>query len=143
MRSDQFNLEPYRVKNIIHTYGNLDVRVAWEMEGEELQLSLKDVEHVLGEVAWEDRSPFEAAAEQPHWGLTLEADLSYPIIVTQEVEEKDLTVVDGRHRIVKAWLLGKEFIAAKMVDHSRFVELAVISDEIYDQTRNVSDILNS
>ena len=139
MRSDPFDLEPYRVHNILHTYGNLDVKVAWEMEGEEMRLPLKDVEHVLSEETWEDRSPFQAAADNPHWGLVLEADLSYPIIVTQETEEASLTVVDGRHRIMKAWLLGNAFIAAKMVDHDRLVELAQIPADVYDLAKNVGE----
>ena len=141
MCSASFDLEPYRVHNILHTYGDLDVKIAWEMEGEEMQLPLKDVEHVLSEQAWEGASPFEAAADDPHWGLVLEADLSYPIIVVQEVGMGDLTVVDGRHRVMKAWLLGEEFIAVKKLDYDCLVELATISAEVSDRSRDVADVL--
>ena len=134
-----FDLEPYRVGNILHTYGNLDVKIAWKMDGEILSLPLTDVEHVLHESAWEGQTPFEGAADNPHWGLVLEADLTFPIIVTRD--DDGLTVVDGRHRIMKAWLLGEECIAAKMLSHARLVELATIDPEVYDRSQNVADIV--
>ena len=136
-----FDLEPYRVGNILHTYGNLDVKIAWKMDGEILSLPLTDVEHVLHESAWEGQTPFEGAADNPHWGLVLEADLTYPIIVTRDVDE--LSIVDGRHRVMKAWLLGEEYIAAKLLDHARLVEFATIADEIYDRSQTVTDILKA
>ena len=134
-----FDLEPYRVHNILHTYGDLDVKVAWGMEGENLKLPLTDVEHVLHEVAWEGQTPFEGAADNPHWGLVLEADLTYPIIVTRQ--EDELVIVDGRHRVMKAWLLGEKYIAAKLLDYTRLVELATVSPEVYDRSQNVIDVL--
>lgn len=128
----QFNLEPYRVKNIVHTFGQLDVKKAWELPGEEVQLPISDVEHVLRESSWDEQTPLEAGAHEPHWSLMLESDLSYPIIVTQE-ETDSLTIVDGRHRILKAWLLGEKFITAKMLDVDLLRDKATIPFNEYDR----------
>jgi len=138
---DEFDLEPYRVHNILHTYGDLDVKVAWDMEGEVIQLPFSDIEHVLHESAWEGQTPLEGAGDNPHWGLVLEADLDFPIIVIRNMNDGILEVVDGKHRVMKAWLLGEEFIAAKMVDHARLIELATIPSEIHERSLNVKDVL--
>jgi len=69
------------------------------------------------------RTPLECAHEDPHWTLVMEADLSFPIIVTRE--PGGLLVVDGRHRIVKAWLLGFASIQVRVVDHEALRALVV------------------
>jgi len=72
------------------------------------------------------RTPLECAHEDPHWTLVMEADLSFPIIVTREPWGlRGLRVVDGRHRIVKAWLLGFASIQVRVVDHEALRALVV------------------
>jgi len=142
----KLDIEALRIENIVHTFAlgckTIDVKVAWGLDGEEMRLPFRAVKHVLEEWSWEGRSPLEAGGEDPHWSLILEAELCYPIIVTQEPLEKNLTVVDGRHRVVKAWLLGEKFIAAKFIDYEVLRKEAAISEaEIQDQLARIPDLV--
>ena len=143
-----FDVKPYRVENIVHTYEfdpfvHVDVKKAWEMPGEELRLPMKDVEHVLEEVSWEGRVPVISGVEEPHWSLILEADLDCPIVVTREPMRERLTIVDGRHRVVKAWILGDSHVAAKLVDYEELLEHATIPYEDFMETLRVSEELGA
>ena len=70
------------------------------------------------DTAWSDGIPVEVGADDRHWDRVLEADLKYPILV--RVLNGEMYVVDGFHRIIKAFLLGKEFLDA--VDVSDLME---------------------
>ena len=72
------------------------------------QVSLSDIEE-LDEEYWfggeKDRATVRAVAD--HARLILETDLSYPIILCA-----DGRVMDGMHRVAKAYLMGRESITA-------------------------------
>jgi hypothetical protein len=110
----------------------VDVKLAWSLVGEILDVPLKEFEDVLYDRAWEGRAPVDCAHMDPHWTLVLEADLEFPIIAIRESEgfrSEGFWIVDGRHRVVKAWLLGHDTIRVRVVDREALATLAVDSDK--------------
>ncbi len=116
------SLDKWRVQNLeLHSYTtsgfvSVDVKRAWELPGTTHDIPMSDLEYVLDEESWGGASPRRCAHIDPHWTLILEADLSFPIIVTT-VPSGGREVVDGRHRIVKAWLLGMTSVRAKAIKY--------------------------
>jgi len=132
--SDRFDVKPWRAGNLaLHSYEMdgivLDVKRAWEMRGLEFEAPLDALLHVLYEPSWEGRSPLRCGHEEPHWSLTMEADLAHPVIVTVEPDEKKLTVVDGRHRVTRAWLLGLEKVSAKYIGYEDLLSGTAVPSE--------------
>lgn len=110
----------------------IDVRRAWSLAGEILDVPLKEFEDVLYDRAWEGCAPVDCAHLDPHWTLVLEADLEFPIIATRKSDgfrSEEFWIVDGRHRVVKAWLLGHDTIRVRVVDREALATLAVDSDK--------------
>lgn len=104
-----------------HREGDLDT-AHWEVErlwelSEDLpveQVPVVALEHLLDEVCWFNTGP-EAHADRPtvkavaeHSERIYSADLDFPIILSSKGE-----VMDGLHRLAKAWMFGKETIKAK------------------------------
>jgi len=120
----------WRVNEIaMHTYnldgwGYIDVRRAWRLDGELRDIPIDELESVLDDPSWEGESPRRIAHKDPHWTLILEADLAYPIIVTTLVHG-GLEIIDGRHRVVKAWLLGMETVRARVVAYDELRAMSV------------------
>ena len=127
-------IESSLVENLdLHSYdfgvedGFIDVKKAWDMEGLHFQVPMRDVEHVIREPSWNGgQLPVEIGHVVPHWSLILLADLSFPIIVTVEPDSDRLTVVDGRHRVVKAWLLGNEHMDVKYLNYYELIDKAAV-----------------
>lgn len=88
-----------------HTYsdgeGEWDIHRLWELAAN-LPVFELDPEafHEWDEYGWEHNLTLGTLAE--HLQRILEADLSYPVILSAEGN-----LMDGNHRIVKAWLEGK------------------------------------
>jgi len=95
----------------------VDVKKAWDLPGLISDLWVTELQHTLHEDSWGEQSILEAGHEEPHWSLAMVADLDYPIITTIEPGKHHFTVVDGRHRLLKAWLLGHEEIKTKYIDY--------------------------
>jgi hypothetical protein len=102
----------------------VDVKKVWEVSGTEYDIPVDSLVHFLSEPSWERRAPFEIGHKDPHWTLTMESDLSFPIIVTID-PSKYMCLVDGRHRLLKAWLLGHEVIKARMVDFDELLTCCI------------------
>lgn len=88
-----------------HTYsdgkGEWNVFRLWKLvEGMPVQEIDPEAFHEWEEYGWEKEMTLGLLAE--HIKRVLAADLSYPVIVSA-----DGNVMDGNHRIVKAWLEGK------------------------------------
>lgn len=59
---------------------------------------------------WNGDTPNDHSFDGEHWERVLEADLEFPIL--SWMENGSLEVVDGFHRITKAFLLDRSFIRA-------------------------------
>jgi hypothetical protein len=99
----------------------VDVKQAWGLPGVKSTVDLRYFEHTLHEESWGEDSILEAGHTEPHWSLALVADMSYPIIITREPNKDHYTVVDGRHRLLKAWLLGHQHINVKYIEYGDLV----------------------
>lgn len=104
----------------IDLYTRVDVKRAWFLSGALIDIPMSELAYVLHDRSWDGRSPAECGHREPHWTLILEADLAYPIIVTT-MPDGSRDVVDGRHRIVKAWLLGHECVQARIVSYDELL----------------------
>lgn len=134
------DLSKHRVENLrLHTYAFLkdgkdlyvDVKKIWELPGPEYMVPVRHLEHALRELCWEDRSPMDCGHLFPHWDLMLEADLGYPIIITFEPNREERwkpTIVDGRHRLFKAWLEGLPAVKVKFVEYALIIQEAHVED---------------
>ena len=108
----------------------IDVKKAWDLPGQECDAPMKDLEHMLWDGCWDgEQKPVDIGHQEPHWSLTILADLFWPIIITIKPGEDWYTVVDGRHRLLKAWLLGHETIKVKIFDYEDLVKHAGIPRE--------------
>ncbi len=112
----------WRVHEIDHSFGlndftYVDVKRAWALDGQLVDIPISDLASVLTDCSWDHRSPLECGHLEPHWTLIVEADLSYPIITTTMPMDGAREIVDGRHRVVKAWLLGHKTITARHVNY--------------------------
>lgn len=119
-RVNELELHSYTTANFV----SIDVKRAWELPGALHDIKIPDLEYVLDEESWGGASPRKCAHLDPHWTLVLEADLDYPIIVTT-TPNGEREVVDGRHRIVKAWLLGMESIRAKAIRYEDLLSVKI------------------
>ena len=103
------------------------------------QLELPVVELLVDELAWQLDLPWwrdsheyfslspldvwrEPVVHSSQWQRTLAADLTYPIHV---LERGPLIVLDGVHRLLKAFGQKRERIDACIVSHPLFVEVVV------------------
>lgn len=88
-----------------------DVHKLWKLAAEldVVEVPVVDLEHHLDEMCWFDTAQYvptvKAIAE--HSEKIQGADLSFPIILSTRGE-----VMDGMHRLAKAWLEGKPTIKA-------------------------------
>jgi len=83
----------------------IDVEVLWELTKDfpKKPMSLSKFEHTLDWITWNKDEPLTPRIMLEHYGRTLEADLHYPIIIIQNQWGVVSHVVDGMHRIVKAF----------------------------------------
>jgi hypothetical protein len=78
------------------------------------EVAVPSLEHMLDEVVWfnvsqdADHDRPTARAVAVHSERIHSADLSYPILLSAAGE-----VMDGMHRLAKAWMLGMDTIKAK------------------------------
>jgi len=88
-----------------------EVERLWELSEElpEKAVPIVALEHWLDEIVWfdEDTSP-TARAVAEHSERIHSADLEIPILLSASGE-----VMDGMHRLAKAWMLGSDTILAK------------------------------
>lgn len=103
------------------------------------RLELPVVELAVDELAWQLDLPWwragqkhfalspldvwrEPVAYASQWQRTLAADLTYPIHV---LERAPLVILDGVHRLLKAFGQARERINACVVSHRLFVEVII------------------
>jgi len=84
------------------------------------------------ESAWSDdsRTPMQLATDENHWERILEVDMSHPIMT--RMADDGMRIVDGFHRIAKAYLEGRQFIDAVDVTHLLPQCLTVLPPEYED-----------
>jgi hypothetical protein len=70
-------------------------------------ISLKELEHYLDRDCWFGGKTVTTRMVAEHYKKIEQADLSYPVILNEEGG-----LMDGTHRLVKAWILGQENIKA-------------------------------
>jgi len=101
----------------LHTYSNkydtYDVQKLWKSAPKTKWVSIKKLEHCLKENIWGNKTPKQHLKDKggPEWDTMLESDLRYAIIVTP-----DMDVADGNHRLMKAKLLNKKRIRARVFE---------------------------
>jgi hypothetical protein len=71
------------------------------------ELPLKALEHYLDRDCWFGGKTVTTKMVAEHYKKIEQADLSYPIILNEAGG-----LMDGTHRLVKAWILGHESIRA-------------------------------
>ena len=108
-----------------------DVEVIWEatstFEGEALPLT--ELEHTLDWDCWSgEMYPSNLLY---HYQRVIDADLHFPIIVTRNQWGNIDHVVDGMHRIVKAFAHSHEKIMAKEIGVDWLTGLPTISKNCY------------
>ena len=102
--------------HVFHRHGlDIDVYKAWNLVKMILPqyVCVSKFSGCLHLMTWtveeESVSPWEAALEEPHYSKVLEADFSYPIIIGTYDDGEEF-VVDGAHRVMKAYLLDEPMI---------------------------------
>ena len=71
----------------------------------------------------------------------MNADLSYPIVVVQNEEEKIFAMLDGTHRLEKALILGLDKIQIKIMDKEELVQFK--ADRIVKESASYDDLKNN
>jgi hypothetical protein len=98
-----------------HSISNDTITKTWDVERlwklakalPVIEVPLKDLGHYLDRDCWFGGKTVTIKMVAEHYKKIEQADLSYPIILNE-----DGGLMDGTHRVVKAWILGQETIKA-------------------------------
>ena len=107
-----------------------DVRKLWTVDLPVVSMRVRDLEWLLDKPFWKDGPrkltlrPLDVATHpqrhQADYERTMAVDLSRPINVIEH--RGRWVVIDGLHRLLKAWMCGHEMILAKQA-HEKHIPL--------------------
>jgi hypothetical protein len=69
-----------------------------------------------------DMETSDSKSVRNHFSRICKADLRFPIIIIWHTTEKKWFIIDGYHRLAKAYRMGKNTIRTKIVDYRNFME---------------------
>lgn len=113
-------------EGLIHVHGigeiGYDVPTLWRLakNAPTFKISSERYKHLLDRKAWSNGDPMSTGADGEHWDRIMEAELKFPIMVRFDRDTHETCVVDGYHRLVKAFLLDIKCISAVDVTNMLF-----------------------
>ena len=116
-----------------HIYGDgpqgYDVPTLWTLSEKcpRFELSVVRWHWFLSKTAWSDCSVLESGGDGEHWDRILEADMNHPILM--RFKDNELIMVDGYHRLARAYLEDRRSIAA--IDVSDVMNQALVDPAFF------------
>lgn len=101
-----------------------DSRWRRTIDGKLITITIQEVEDILGDSPVvsiplkeiEDMCIYKSCTNPPTVDRAMNADLEFPIIISRNLQDKYVRVLDGHHRMLKSMLLNKEFISARILE---------------------------
>lgn len=105
-------------RGVEHTW---NVEELWAMQFPTRAFPLSAFDQCLDWDVWQESLTPKTLLQ--HYKRTMEADMFYPILVCLNKEGKILHLIDGMHRLVKAYAKGYERIAVQVVTEDVLYEI--------------------
>ena len=107
----------------------VDIEYVWWLASKlpSQMIVMSEFVHLLSEPLWGDKS-LTPETMLPHFKRMINAELSYPLMIVKEFDNDDWRIVDGMHRLLKAYAFGHSAVCCIVLE-PEYSNIVVVGNE--------------